>query len=552
MNSDSLSACSRPARRLLLLLCCLTLAGCERTSRVAAGNETGILHVALRAEPQTLDPHVASGVQEFMLIAALFEPLVRIDPATQDFEAAAAASWRFDDDGMGAEFILRSDGRWSNGDPVRAQDFVFAWRRALNPKLGNQLAEVLFLLRHGEALYSAELDDPTALGVSAIDDRTLRVDFAHPTPPELALLSLSHETTVPLHEGLLRALGAANVRYAGWTKPGRLVGNGPYMLQDWRFQRDVRLAPNPHYRAAEKLALQGLVFYPVENLNTQEKLFRTGQLHITSGIPASKIPAYRDSPGSPLVEQPIVRTQYLAVNLHRPPLDNADVRRALTQAIDRAALAGPVFHDSVTPSHHYIPVGLRGYESPDPVVFDPESARAHLARAGYPEGSGFPEIELLLASGGEGRSLATALQQMWRDELNIRVRVTVQEYQVYLSSLIGGDFELVYAGWNGGALPSGFLDRWVTGGGTNDSGFSHADYDRLVLEGARSTSDARRLMAIYSQAEALLLAELPIIPMFQAHATYLQQPSVRGVPASILELMYFKEASLAPVAAWQP
>jgi oligopeptide transport system substrate-binding protein len=537
---------------LLIVGLGLGLAACDFEARVARGNASGVMHIALGGEPQTLDPHVASGQQEFVLINALFEPLVTLDPRDLSFVPGAAERWEQDEDGSGVTFYLRADGRWTNGDPVTAHDFVFAWRRAVNPRLGNQMAEIFFPLRNALSLYRAELDDSASLGVQALDDYTLRLELEYPMPLEALLLNVSHPGAVPLHAESLLAHGAEAARYSGWAKPGVLEGNGPFALEEWRFQRDLKLVRSPSYWDADSVRLNGVVFHPVNSVSTQEKLFRSGQLHLTSGLPASKVGIYGGIEGSPLVNEPISRSEYLAVNLQREALEDVRIRRALALSIDRDALARPVYNGAATPLGRYLPPGLMGYEAPKlQLGFDPDQARALLAEAGYPGGAGFPVLNLLSASGESGRALSTAVLQMWRDVLGITVRAANQEYQVYLDSLVNGDFDLVLAGWFGGSLPSGYLDRWVTGGGTNDSRFSHAAFDRLIEVDARSTADLATLMGVYRKAEEILLTELPIIPLFQKHHTVLKQPCVEGVPVNFIGLTDLKYATLASMGAWE-
>jgi oligopeptide transport system substrate-binding protein len=510
------------------------------------------MHIALGAEPQTLDPHVASAQQEYFLISTLFEPLVNINPQDLAFVPGAAERWDYDTDGRGATFYLRRDGRWSNGDPVTAHDFVFAWRRAVNPRLGNQVAEIFFPLGNALSLYRAERDDFDSLGVRALDDYTLRLELAYPMPLEALLVSLSHTGAVPLHRGSLIANGAANARYSGWAKPGRLYGNGPFVLESWRFQRDLRIIRNRTYWDAGNVNLNGAVFYPVNSVNTQEKLFRSGHLHLTSGLPSSKVGVYGAIDASPLVNEPILRSEYLAVNMQKGSLGDARVRRALALSIDRVALEKPAYNGAATPLGRYLPSGVFGYEAPETRIrFSPDEARRLMADAGYPGGEGFPVIELLTASGETARSLSTALLQMWRDVLGITVRASSREYQVYIDGLVQGDFDLALAGWNGGSLPSGFLDRWVSDGGTNDSHFSHAGYDELIEVEARRSADLGVLMKVYRDAEEILLTELPIIPLFQRHDTFLKQPCVDGLPINPLGLIDLKYASLAPMRAWK-
>jgi oligopeptide transport system substrate-binding protein len=294
------------------------------------------------------------------------------------------------------------------------------------------------------------------------------------------------------------------------------------------------------------------VFYPVTSASVQGKLFRSGQVHLTSGMPSSKVPVYQQVASTPLVNQPATRTSYIAVNLDRDPLRDLRLRRALALAIDREALTQPVFSGAATAMGHYVPTTLPGWESADnAITHDPAEARRLFAEAGFPDGKGFPELELLAVGSERGRALTTALLQMWQDVLGIRVRARNQEYQVYLDSLVTGDFDVVLASWDGGPTPSGFLDRWVTGGGTNDSVFTHPEFDHLVTEVVRQTADAGERMRSYRRAEEILLAELPIIPLFQNHSLYLRQPCVEGISDNLLGLIDFKYLSLAPMRAWE-
>ncbi|WOJ95964.1 peptide ABC transporter substrate-binding protein [Congregibacter brevis] len=542
----SFGSSRRGLTRILLFFCALSLYGCSQESRVLSGNRAGILHVSLPAKPQTLDPHVASGTQEYMLISALFEPLTVFDAETLTPEPGAAERWVFDTDGLGATFFLRKDLRWSNGDAVTARDFVFAWRRALNPKLGNQLAETLFHLKNAEEIYSDKIKDVSMLGVSAMSERTLRLEFAHPVPELIVLENLSHAGTVPLHAPTLERYDAVDSRYAGWARTGRLVGNGAFTLDEWRMQRDVSLKANPLYWNAASVGLNGITFYPIESITTEEKLFRSGQLHLTTRLPASKVPSYRDSGAKAYIEQPISRSDYIAVNMSRPPLDDPKVRRALALAIDRPALAQTLYHGAATPIGGYVPTVIRDYPHPTPLKFDPETARRLMTEAGYPNGKGFPEISLLTSSDGIGRNFSTAAMQGWRDKLNIRVKPSLQEYRVYLDSLIGGDFDLVLASWNGAAQPQWWLDRWRSDSPTNDSRYSNARFDDLVLKKAKSTADTKELLRIYADAETLLMNDLPIIPLFQRHSKYLKQPSVKGMPANPINVINFERVALNP------
>jgi len=519
-------------------------------SNVARGNREGILYYGNGTEPQTIDPHVLSGSPEVAVASAVLEPLLTRNPYTLAIEPGVAERWEFNEDRTTLTFHLNPAARWSNGDPVTAEDFRWSWQRALSPQMGNVMADTFFFIRGAEDFHEGRNDDPASLGVHALDDTTLLVELAYPNP--YALIVLSYIYTAPVHRPTIEAHGDMTSRYSGWTKPGSFVGNGPFTIDDWKMQRLVSVTKNPYYWDRENVALNGIVFRPIENSNTEEKMFRSGQLHATTSIAVTKVPSYRQQPAKPLVEGPFMGTYYYMINTKRPPLDRLPLRRALALAIDRKTLAQAVLADTAVASSSYVPLGMPGYAHTDVLDFNPQEARRLLAEAGFPNGAGFPELTLVYNTLDNHRTIAIAVQQMWKSHLNIEVTIANQEWRVYLDTLNNRDYDLARMGWTGDTYPGVFLDKLVSGGGTNRVGFSNVEYDDIILNKVRGTGDEAQLMALYQEAEQVLLGETPLIPIYTYKNKFLAQPSLRGMPSNLASTINWKYIVLDPEApAWR-
>jgi oligopeptide transport system substrate-binding protein len=533
--------------KLLTPLILLFLVGCSAgESNVSQGNREGILHFGNGSEPQGLDPHVVTGVPESKLIDALYEGLTRKNPWTLEPEPGAAASWTFSEDRRVITFKLQPEGRWSNGDPVTAHDFVWSWRRALDPAMGNLYAYMLYPVRNAEAYATGKLQDPEQLGVRALDDHTLEVTLAEPTPYFLQLLD--HYSTFAVPRQVIEQFGEATDRFTRWTRPGNIITNGPFRLTEWKLNRRIVVEKNPYYWDAEAVQLNGVVFYPTENLVSEERMFRVNQLHYTNDVPLDKIPAYRAMPDSPFVEAPYLGTYFYLLNTERPPLDDVRVRKALSLAVDRAKLARSVMHDLVTPAWSITPPGTLGYQPPKLFGYEPERARALLAEAGYPGGEGWPGLELIYNTSESHRKVAVALQQMWKDVLGIEVTLSNQEWKVYLDSVSEMNFDMARRGWIGDYVdPNNFLDLYLSDGGNNNTGFSDPVYDEMILERAPQAKTREERFRIFHEAETRLMEEMPIIPVYTYASKHLKHPSVKGLPPNLMDFVNFKTIRLEPV-----
>jgi oligopeptide transport system substrate-binding protein len=533
---------------ILSLLIAAGLPACSQgESNVESGNRDGILHFGNGAEPQSLDPHVISGSPEVTISRTLFEGLVTTNPHSLEIEPGVAQRWEFSDDRRVITFFLNPRARWSNGDPVTAQDFVWSFQRALTPALGNQLAYTLFPIVNAQEYASGTITDPDAIGIKALDEHTFELTMNNPTPYFLSLLA--GYTAFPVHRPTLEAHGEVTDRFTPWTRVGNMVSNGPFKLQEWQLHRQLRVVKSETYWDAENVSLNGVVFYPVENVTSEERMFRVGQLHYTERVPLNKVPDYRALPNSPYRQAPMLGTYYFLFNTLRPPVDDARVRRALAQAIDRDTLVATILQGSELPSASFTPPGIPGYQPLKLLEYDPQAARRLLAEAGYPDGRGWPGLEFIYNTSENHRKVAVAIQQMWKDVLNIDVTLANQEWKVFLDTLNEMDFQMARMGWIGGYLdPNTFLGKFITDGGTNRTAFSDARYDEIMQQLAPTAKTPEQRLQLLIEAETILMEQVPIIPIYTYNSKHLVQSSVKGVPSNVLDLRNFKYVRLEPDA----
>ena len=537
----------------LFLLSTISIAllyGCgsePKTTQVEKGDQQQILYLNSGAEPQDLDPHTVTGIPEVRYINALYEGLTVKNGKTLEAEPAAAESWTISADGRVYQFKIRDNAVWSNGDPVRAQDFVFSWMRQLSPQLGSEYANSLYSIKNAEAYNLQKIDDFGQVGVKALDDKTLQVTLHSPTPYFLQLLD--HHSTYPVHPATIEKFDAMHRRGTQWTRVDNIVTNGAFLLKEWKTNKYILVERNPNYWGKDRILLNAIHFYPVDSLAVEERMFRAGQLHVTYEVLNEKIPVYQKNNPEVLHLAPYMGTYYYELNVTRPPLDNQLVRQALAMSIYREQLVPAVVKAGEKPSLNFVPPDVAGYANvPSPLGYNPQKAKELLAKAGYPNGEGFPKLTILYNSSETHRLMAAAVQSMWKQNLNIDVELTNQEWKVYINSRNDADYDIARAAWIGDyADPNTFADMMLTHNGNNRSRWSNADYDRLIAE-ANAIDDQQQRYAKIQQAQTILLDEAPIIPIYTYSSKHLVQTSVRNWPTNVLNYFnHYRDIYLEPV-----
>ncbi len=531
---------------LLTLIISALLSACGTgESNVTQGNREGILHYGNGAEPQGLDPHVVTGVPENHLIRALFEGLAVKNPITLEPEPGVAERWTFNDDRSVITFYLNPNAKWSNGEQVTADDFVWSWNRALHPETGNLYAYMLYPVKNAEAYAKGEVSEFSEVGVKALDETTLRVTLNAPTPYFIQLMD--HYSTFAVHPETLLKFGKMTDRFTPWTRVGNIVSNGAFVLEDWALNRHIKMIKNQEYWDKDNVSLNGVVFYPTENEVSEERMFRVEQLHRTEGVPLDKVPVYRAIPESPYMQDPYLGTYYYLVNIDRPPVDDVRVRQALSMSLDREQLARTVMQEVVIPAYSITPPGTLGYQPPKLFDFDPEKARQLLAEAGYPNGEGWPGLDIIYNTNEAHRKIAVAVQQMWKKYLNVDITISNQEWKVYLNAVSQRDFQVARRGWIGDYVdPNNFLDLFITDGGNNNTGFANDYYDEMILQLAPRAPTEEERFAIFHEAETLLMQQMPIIPIYTYATRHLVHPSVEGMSANLMDSLNLKYVKLVP------
>lgn len=478
-----------------------------------------VLHIGNGSEPRELDPSTATGVPESRLVDNLFEGLTRLDPFTSDPVPGVAESWTISPDGKDILFTIRKEARWSDGRPLTAQDFVLSWRRSLAPETASEYAYQLYYIKNGRDYNTGKIKDPEQLGVQAKDPQTLLVTLEQPTAFFLRLTAMHTLFPTPAH--VIRQYPDKE-----WTRPGKMVSNGAFVLSEWNLNHYIKLLPNPHYWNRKEIRLNEAYFHPIENQDTEERAFFAGELHMTYEVPNIKIPGYRKQQERkpeqyhPFRTDPLLASYFYRLNTSRKPFNNPAVRKAFALTVDRKLLVEKVLRGGQIPSGSFTPQDTAGYHyngTTLPVSVTAEvqkEAKKLLADAGYPDGRNFPKVDILYNTSENHKKVAIAVQQMWKKFLNVEVGLYNQEWKVYLNTERKLDFDISRAGWVGDYPdPNTFLGLFLSGGLLNKTGWSNKEYDRYVTM-ASETIDHQKRLSYFEAAESILLNELPIIPIY--------------------------------------
>ena len=377
------------------------------------------------------------------------------------------------------------------------------------------------------------------MGVRALGDHRLELTLEHPAADFLALVASG--PWLPVHQATVEKFGRMDRRRSAWAREGNFVGNGPFTLSAWRPHEVIAVERNPAYWDAARVRLRAIRFLAFDNGDSEERAFRAGQLDVTMAVPPSKLATYRTAQPPVLRTIPLHETRYLALNTRRPPLDNESVRRALGLALNRTALVEKVLLGGHQPAFTFIPPDLGGYEPQGQITEDAEEARRLLREAGFPNGRGFPRLEL--AAWPVAPAQLEAIQQMWRRELGIEIVIAQREARTHLAAVATGNYDIALVT----AIPdydgiSAILGDLTSGNPGNYPRWSSVEFDRLVTEAGRSGSAALRTTA-YQQAERVLLTEMPVIPLYFNTQNFLIQPRVRHWQTDRLWTRFYQDVA---------
>ncbi|MCB1104854.1 MAG: peptide ABC transporter substrate-binding protein [Cephaloticoccus sp.] len=521
----------KSAQTTLIVLITALWGGCAKSSDSPG---SAILRLSQRNEPGTLDPATATLPDELFIIRALSEGLVTPNPDGGEPLPAAAEHWEVSADGLTWTFHLRANATWSNGEPVQAGDFITSFQRVLTPATAAPKASLLFSVRGAEAYYRGELTDFAKVGFAAPNEHTLRITLHQPMPQFLVYVASG--PWIPVNPRVVEQHGR------DWVRPGSYVGNGPFRLRDWQPNQRIVVARRPDYWDAARVHLDAIHFLAFDNGDAEERAFRAGQIDVTMSVPAAKIAGYAEQQPSPLRQIPLHETRYLSFNTQRSPLGDIRVRRALSLAIDRQAIATQVKQGGHVPAYQFVPEGLGGLRPSDSLTWDAFAARALLAEAGFPDGQGFPVLEM---TGWSETPVLEAVQAMWKQTLGITVRIGVRDARVHLAALASGDYDIAFmTAIPDVADPANLLADLRSTSSANYPHWQNPDYDDLLAAADQAPENPARL-ATLAEADALITAKCPLAPLYFNTKNILISPRVQGWREDALWTRFYKDVSLS-------
>jgi len=499
-------------------------------ARPAWAGEAALYRRGNDADPETLDPHRSSSVAEAHILRDLFDGLLTYDNHGAIIPGAAR-SWTVSEDGLTFRFVLRPDGKWSTGEPVTAEDFVYAFRRMLAPATGAKYAEILSPIRGAAAVNRGEIAGD-ALGVIAEGSLALTITLEQPTPYFLELLT--HQTALPVHRASVERYGDS------FTRPGNFVTNGPYRLIDRVPGGAITLEVNPHHPDAAAIAIRRVAFLPMADMSAAVRRFAAGELDSLSELPVDQIVDLRRRFGSQVVLGPSLGLEVLAINTRKAPFSDRRVRQALSLLIDREYLAEGLYGGTMSPAYSICPPGIDNYRTPPetegrqglPIDHEAE-ARRLLTEAGF--GPGRPlTVEYRFNVSDNNRNTAVAVAEMWRD-LGIETRFVYTDAKTHFAFLRdGGAFDVARYAWIADySDPQNFLFLLQSGNdGLNAGRWSNTAYDALLAKAASERDLTRRADMLYD-AESIALRELPWIPLMHYRAKALIAPRLHGYTPNV-------------------
>ncbi|OSI07777.1 Periplasmic oligopeptide-binding protein precursor [Neisseria animaloris] len=521
---------SVPYRISALAFAAVLLAACnqqESTPSTSAAKSAG--NTVTRnnvTEPQSLDPHQITGVPEINVVRDLFEGLVETNEKGA-IVPAAAESWESADNRTWT-FKLRSDANWSNGEPVTAEDFVYSWRRLVDPKTASQYASYL------QAAQIANIDDilkgskaPDTLGVKALDAHTLQITLTAAVPyfPQM----LYHASTKPVHRATVEKYGVK------WTQPENFVGNGAYVMKKWVVNERIELAKNPQYRDADNVKIDKVVFLPIGSQTDDVARYEAGEVDISDALPPEMYGKLKEKYPNELKLSPYLCTYYFEINNQKVPFTDERVRKALSLALDRDTIAAKVLGRGEEAAYNLTRVGTAGFTPYTPewtklnYAARVEEAKKLLAEAGYSESKPL-KFTFLYNTSEQHKKIAVAAASMWQQSLGfVKVNLENQEWKTYLDNRRSGNYQLARASWCGDYNePSTFLNTLQSANSSNRAFYKNSRYDAILAKTLQAGVSDEERSKLYRQAEEQIDKDTAIIPVYGYVNSRLVKPRIGG------------------------
>ena len=520
----------------ILLVLAMIVTGCFSPT-VKSGDENTedtkkkILRTNNGSEPGSLDPALVQGTHESWILENIFEGLMTFDENGKLVEGIAE-SYEVSEDGTTYIFILRDGITWTNGDPITAEDFEYSWKRALAPETASSYASILYCIKGAEAYNTGKGSSDDVL-VTALDEKTLEIILEIPTAYFLELTAFY--TYLPINKNV-------DEKNPDWAKsPATYVSNGPFKLVEWKHNDKIILEKNKDYYNAKKIKLDGIDLDILEDQNTAWQRYQGGEYDILVDVPASVINQLKQE-GNPELEIGLqVGTYYYNINPNVKPFNNPKVRKGLSMAINREAIVEQVTQGGQIPAVGIIPPGMADENGDDfrksvgdLIEYDTEKAKILFDEGLSEEGMTIEKFNnsnfvILYNTAESQKKIAEAIQEMWRELFGIKIGLENVEFLEKLEREQSGDYQVSRSGWMVDFMdPVAFLDLWWSNSAFNDVKYNNPKYDELIKK-AKSTNDQNVRMAAMKEAEAILMEDMPVIPIYFYTQPYTIKSNVSGI-----------------------
>lgn len=547
--------------KLITLAMCISITasiftGCGKTQPQASGDNTQQNSSAAPAklkdtqsivynvgqEPDTIDPGLQTAIGSSTIANQVFEGLMRLDENNKPVPAAAE---KVDFDQSAPTkyvFHIRKDAKWSDGKALSAKDFEYAWKRVLDPKTASDYANQLYYLKNGKA-FNAGTAKAEDVGVKAVDDNTLQVELEVPTTYFLQLCSLA--TLFPVRQDVIEK------NPEKWaTQADTYIGNGPFKMTSWTHDASCEFVKNDNYWNKGEVKLEKMKFVMIAQQSSALAAFETGEIDYLDDLPANDIQRLTDEKKATSV--PYIGNYYISLNNKLDALKDPKVRKALSLAIDRPTLVKAVWKDPRKPATALVPYGMpdadatKEFRTVGGDYYNPSGdiaqAKKLLAEAGYPDGKGFPTLEYAYNKNETHASIAQAVQDMWKKNLGVDVKLNEVDWKVFVPQRKSGNYQISRDGWIGDYMdPMTFMDLFITGDGNNDPKYSNPKYDELIANAKKEADPAKR-MQILHDAEKIFMDDMPMIPVAFYVSNIACQNYVKNVRKVPTGMMYFDRA----------
>lgn len=522
-----------------ILLAMLLVAACGHP----APETESVLNRSIGPEPESLDVHSARSTQAAIVLRDIGEGLTGFS-AAGELVPAAAERWEISDDGLEYRFWLQPEARWSNGEPLLAEHFVYSLRRLVDPATAAFYAEFVTAIENAPQIIAGEME-PERLGVSALSERELLIKLLRPVPYFLSLLT--HNSTFPVYPPAVEKHGA------GFARPGLLISNGAYKLDSWEVGSMITISRNEFYWNNAGTAIDRVRHHVTPESTAELNRYRAGELDITETVPSQSFARLKKERPDELRVAQLLNVYYYGLNLTKPPFqDNVKLREALSMAIDREVITENVTGRGEQPAYGWVPPGVADYQAMQFSFANLGSDERHAAarrlyaQAGYSEDKPL-QIEIRFNTSETHKNIALAVQSMWREVLGIQASLINEEFQVLLANMMAREVTQVFrSSWSADYNDANaFLSVMESGNPSNLPGYANTEFDSLMMRAADQTDPKHRQLYL-EEAERVLLSDHPVIPIFFYVSKHLVSPRVLGWQDNVLDYHYSQHLSFRP------